>query len=192
MKPLLAGSLAAFAILTGWSIDSAIQADPPLVVATDPPSQVTYVTITDPPATTSTSSTTSSTTTTTFVPALLPVDHVCYDWLPMLLEAGWPADPDILATALTIMWRESRCQPDALNERSHDIGLWQINARSWCRPNKYNAHPAGWLGGQGIISNCDDLYDPAINMRSAFAMYKYSEDKNGPGMGWWPWRLTSG
>lgn len=124
-------------------------------------------------------------TTTTTLPATK-----CAEWYPLFVETGF--DPALWEWASKVLWRESRCQPDTLNERSHDIGLWQINARSWCRPNKYNAHPAGWLGGQGIISNCDDLYDPAINMRSAFAMYKYSEDKNGPGMGWWPWRLTSG
>ena len=78
-------------------------------------------------------------TTTTTLPAV-PVDHVCYEWLPAMLEAGWPADPDILATGLTIMWRESRCTPTA--DSGPDHGLMQIN-RYWCKPSRYSA--AGWL-----------------------------------------------
>ena len=186
MKPLLAGSLAAFAILVGWSIDSAIQADPPLVVATDPPPQVTYVTITDPPAaTTSTSSTTSSTTTTTFVPALLPVDHVCYDWLPMLLEAGWPADPDILATALTIMWRESRCQADA--DSGPDHCAFQINA-FW---SSQGSNPPNWLKAHGIAdTHAELLTDPMKCVRAALAIYHYSLERHGDGF--LPWTTYSG
>ena len=124
-------------------------------------------------------------TTTTTLPATK-----CAELYPLFVQTGWPAE--LWDWASMVLWRESRCQAGAYNENSHDIGLWQINARSWCKPNKYNADPAGWLGGQGIIVSCDDLYDPVINMKAAFAMYKYSEGKNGPGMGWWPWRLTSG
>jgi len=123
-------------------------------------------------------------TTTTTLPATK-----CAEWYPLFVETGF--DPALWDWASMVLYRESRCQPDAHNENSNDLGLWQINAVSWCKPNKYNAHPAGWLGGQGIITECGDLFDPAINMTAAFAMYQYSEQKNGAGMGWWPWRKTS-
>lgn len=124
-------------------------------------------------------------TTTTTLP-----DTACAEWYPLFIETGWPVDN--WERASMILFRESRCQPGAYNNRSHDIGLWQINAKSWCQPNKYNAHPAGYLGGLGLIDSCDDLYDPAVNMKAALALYNYSETRNGPGMGWHPWRLTSG
>ena len=123
-------------------------------------------------------------TTTTTLPATK-----CAEWYPLFVETGF--DPALWEWASKVLYRESRCQADAHNENSNDLGLWQINAVSWCKPNKYNAHPAGWLGGQGIITECGDLFDPAINMTAAFAMYQYSEQKNGAGMGWWPWRKTS-
>ena len=180
MKPFIAGTLAAAAIIAGWSIDTAIDAEQPLPVATEPPPTVTYVTITEPPTTTSTS----TTTTTTWAPVLVPVDHVCYDWLPQLLEAGWPADPDILATALTIMWRESRCQPDA--DSGPDHGLFQIN-RFW---SSNQSNPPNWLAAQGVAPNHDALFDPATNIAAALAIYRYSETRNGDGF--LPWTTYSG
>jgi hypothetical protein len=124
-------------------------------------------------------------TTTTTLP-----DTKCAEWYPLFVETGF--DPALWDWANMVLWRESRCRPDAHNEKSNDLGLWQVNARSWCKPNKYNTHPAGWLGAQGIITDCEQLFDPATNMKAALAMYQYSENKNGTGMGWWPWRKTSG
>ena len=129
-------------------------------------------------------------TTPTTVPVTTLPDTPCAEWYPLFIEAGWPAEN--WERASLILFRESRCQPQAYNNRSHDIGLWQINARSWCQPNKYNPHPAGYLGNLGLIASCEDLYDPAVNMKSALALFVYSEMRNGPGMGWHPWRLTSG
>lgn len=147
------------------------------------------VIITLPPSTTSTTTepttTTSSSTTTTTVAPLLPVDHACYEWLPQLLKAGWPASPEILGTALTIMWRESRCQPDA--DSGPDHGLFQIN-RYWCRPSRYTAN--GWLQDRGLATDCDSLFDPATNIRAALAIYEYSVDRNGDGF--LPWTTYSG
>ena len=152
---------------------------PNTVIVTLPPS----TTSTTEPATTTSSS--SSTSTTTTWPALLPPDHVCYEWLPTMLEAGWPADPDILATALTIAWRESRCDP--LADSGPDHGIWQVN-RYWCKPSKYSA--AGWLQDRGIVTDCDSLFDPLTNARAALAIWLYSEQKNGDGF--LPWTTYSG
>jgi hypothetical protein len=161
--------------------------DPQLERAFQAPT--TAVTTLAPASTTSISSTTSmpttvAPTTTTTLPAV-PVDHVCYEWLPAMLEAGWPRDPDILATGLTIMWRESRCTPTA--DSGPDHGLMQIN-RYWCKPSKYSA--AGWLQDRGLVTDCDSLFDPATNLRSALAIYLYSLDRNGDGF--LPWTTYSG
>lgn len=153
---------------------------PNTVIVTAPPS--TTSTTTEPSTTTSSST---STTTTTTLPALLPVDHVCYEWLPLLIETGWPTDPDILATALTIMWRESRCDP--LADSGPDHGLFQIN-RYWCKPSRYTAN--GWLQDRQLVVDCDSLFDPATNAASALAIWHYSEDKNGDGF--LPWTTYSG
>ena len=149
----------------------------------------TAVTTLAPASTTSSSSTTSiattvpTTTTEPYPP--VPVDHVCYEWLPAMLEAGWPTDPDILATGLTIMWRESRCTPTA--DSGPDHGLMQIN-RYWCNPSKYSQ--AGWLQDHGLVTDCDSLFDPATNLRAALAIYLYSLDRNGDGF--LPWTTYSG
>lgn len=183
---LAIGVVATAAILIAW-MGPASEPQPTPVSTAPITVEIKPVTFTDTSIVTTTSTTTTvpATTTTTFVPALLPVDHVCYDWLPLLLEHGWPAEPDILGTALTIMWRESRCQPDA--DSGPDHGLFQIN-RYWCRPSKYT--PNGWLQDRGIVIDCDSLFDPATNVQAALAIWHYSEDRNGDGF--LPWTTYSG
>ena len=180
------GIIATAAIAIAWIGPATETTAPPTTQAP----AIAYVTITDPPTTTSTTTSTTTTTvpattTTTFAPALLPVDHVCYDWLPQLLEAGWPADPQVLGTALTIMHRESRCQP--LADSGPDHGLFQIN-RYWCKPSRYTDQ--GWLQDRGLVVDCDSLFDPITNIRSALAIYWYSVDRNGDGF--LPWTTYSG
>jgi hypothetical protein len=43
----------------------------------------------------------------------VPVGTKCQEWFPTAISVGWPNDTDILQTLGQIMWRESRCQPDA-------------------------------------------------------------------------------
>lgn len=185
MKPtrLAIGAIAVVALIIAFGQPSdtiTTQATAPNTVIVTLPPATTSTTTTEPATTTS-----SSTTSTTTWPALLPADHVCYEWLPLLIETGWPTDPDILGTALTIMWRESRCQPDA--DSGPDHGLFQIN-RYWCRPSKYTAN--GWLQDRGLATDCDSLFDPATNIRAALAIYEYSFDRNGDGF--LPWTTYSG
>ena len=181
------GVVATAAILIAWM--GPASETPPAPATAAPISVViqpvrSTVTETSTTSTTSTSTTVPATTTTTFTPALLPVDHVCYEWLPTMLKAGWPADPDILATALTIMWRESRCQPSA--DSGPDHGLFQIN-RFW---SSNQSNPPNWLAAQGVAPNHDALFDPATNIAAALAIYRYSEVRNGDGF--LPWTTYSG
>jgi soluble lytic murein transglycosylase-like protein len=87
---------------------------------------------------------------------------------------------------LSIMWRESRCNPGSVNQddpNGGSLGLLQIN-QFWCRPNQYTDN--GWLQDMGILDECLELYDPATNLRAGLAMYSYSVYKNANG--WHPWR----
>jgi hypothetical protein len=142
------------------------------------------------PASTTTSSTSTTsiastvpTTTTVALPLVFP-DTPCQEWAVTAVQAGWPADPFVLHKLLTIMWRESRCRPDAVS-RHQDSGLMQIHPASWCKPNKY--YQVGYLQENGVISSCDELYDPLQNLRAARALFLYSEAR---GDAWRPWALT--
>lgn len=50
----------------------------------------------------------------------------CTQYEPMLLELAPPGGWDIAKMSRT-MWRESRCEPWALNKRTNDAGLLQVN-----------------------------------------------------------------
>lgn len=158
------------------------------------PISIQYVTITEPPATSSTSSTSTTSSTTeppadsiapaqVTTPIVFP-DTPCQEWAPTAVEAGWPADPIILHQLLTIMFRESRCDPLATSPHD-DRGLLQIHPKSWCKPNKY--YKVGYLQENGVIADCDELYDPLQNLRSARALFLYSEAR---GDAWRPWAKT--
>jgi hypothetical protein len=124
---------------------------------------------------------TTTTTTTTTVPDQPPVDSLCPEW--------WDHGENILGAADMERWdyviyRESRCSADAFNPRDPNggsIGLTQIN-RFWCIKTRYN--PDGWLQAQGILSDCDDLFDPVVNLTAAHAIFRYAESR---GCGWSPW-----
>jgi hypothetical protein len=139
-----------------------------------------------PPATT----TTTTTTTTTIAPEppySPPEDSECPQWHQTALDAGWAVED--LPRIDYIMWRESRCFTDvhnAYDPMSGSRGVMQING-FWCRNTIYNKAPngAGWLELQGILTHCNDLYDPLTNLIAAKAIWEYSEDRNG--CGWLPW-----
>lgn len=132
--------------------------------------------------TSSTTSTTSSTTST--LPAqLVRAETPCQEWLPLLLQAGWPQDTKVLEKALRIMFRESRCLPWA--DSGPDHGLFQINV-FW---SSSESSPPNWLSYYGIAPDHAALFDPLTNVRAALALYRYSLERNGDG--WHPWRLPT-
>lgn len=107
----------------------------------------------------------------------------CGEWRDLAIGIGWPVEQ--WPTLSYVLHRESRCNIDSFNPTDPNggsRGLMQING-FWCRPNRYTSQ--GWLQDKGILSHCDDLYNPETNLRAGLAMWNYSEDHNG--CGWRPW-----
>jgi hypothetical protein len=108
----------------------------------------------------------------------------CGEWRELALMVGWPAEE--WGTLSYVLHRESRCNIGSHNKTdpmSGSRGLMQINGY-WCKPTKYSAN--GWLQDHGILTTCDDLYDPVVNLRAGLAIWLYGEGKHG--CGWrGPW-----
>ena len=117
------------------------------------------------------------TTTTTTMPTLVTT---CTQVATLALAEGLP--PSELETALKVAVRESRCTSDAFNPYDTNGGsysIYQING-FWCRPNEN--WPIGWLQAKGIVTDCDDLFDPTTNTRAMVAIWRNS--------GWLPWTTS--
>lgn len=104
---------------------------------------------------------------------------LCLEWVTTALDAGW--QPDELPRLMRIMWRESRCLPDACGEtdsphvrKCRDWGLMQINDYSWKRV----------IREMGL--NIEQMHDPYWNLWFARWLFEYSLDRNGDG--WQPWK----
>jgi hypothetical protein len=161
---------------------AAITATVALALAACQPTEATPATVAPTTTTTTTTTSTTTTSTTTTTTTIPTIDAPCPEWHPTAIEAGW--DTEHIDRLGYIIWRESRCQPDAFNgtdPNGGSRGLVQIN-QYWCKQNRYN--PAGWLQAQGVLTHCDDLHDPLVNLTAALAIYGYAE---GRGCGWSPW-----
>ena len=104
----------------------------------------------------------------------------CQTVFDMARHVGWPEHE--LTQLIAIAYRESRCNPTAFNATDPNggsNGVMQIN-QFWCKPSKYFVN--GYLQAYGLIRNCDDLFDLEANLRSALAIYRYSN-------GWRAWSL---
>lgn len=121
----------------------------------------------------------------------------CPNLIPAARAAGFP-DTD-LEHLDYLAWRESRCdidhgtgQPRCAHNPDDpaggSYGAWQINA-SWARSNKWNPHPAGYLGNLGILTSINDLCDWNTNAQAAKALHDYSAQRHGWEKRWWQWRL---
>ena len=113
----------------------------------------------------------------------------CGEWRELALMVGWPAEE--WPTLSYVLYRESRCNVDSHNKTdpmSGSRGLMQVNGY-WCRPSKWSQ--SGWLQDRGILSVCDDLYNPEVNLRAGLAIWLYGVDKHG--CGWrGPWATPCG
>lgn len=142
------------------------------------------------PATTTTtsSSTTTTTTTTTTLPAKSTGVKRCPDLEPLLAEYGLPADPFSY-----IAWRESRCNPGAVNakwneagemvyalnkNKTWDSGLLQVNSihrdlvREVCGKQALRNNLAGLLDLDCQLRVAARLYDGGKGLSHWRATYK--------------------
>lgn len=169
------GILLLFA-LSGLACDAPSDSPPEVrpVPTTTPPPSVAYEPLQAPLRPDLRESVPSPTTT-------LP-DTDCAEWYPLAMEVGWPEAE--WPTLSYVMHRESRCDP-SVTSRHDDRGLLQIHPPSWCKPNRYNE--IGWLQAQGVINECEELYDPRKNLLAGHMIYLYGVEKHG--YGWGPWSL---
>ena len=103
----------------------------------------------------------------------------CVGALNLALSVGWPATET--PTLMRVLKRESRCLAKAHNKKDtvgQSYGLMQINS-FWCTPSAY--WPQGWLQAKGILTTCDALLDPKINLIAGLAVWHNSN--------WTPWNL---
>lgn len=111
-------------------------------------------------------------------------DYECSEWHDLARSVGW--EEENIPRLDYVMWRESRCDPSAHNKSdpaSGSRGLIQINGY-WCRKSQFTNSSGGWLEDQGVLSSCDELFDPEVNLRAGLAIFNYSEQR---GCGWGPW-----
>jgi soluble lytic murein transglycosylase-like protein len=94
------------------------------------------------------------------------------------VNIGWPLDQRTVLES--IIYRESRCIPNAINKQDPNggsRGLMQING-FW----------TPWLIERGIIQHKKDLLQAEINLRAGLEIYNYGLDRYG--FGWGPWSAT--
>ena len=108
-------------------------------------------------------------------------DTKCQEWLPLAVQVGWPDDPRVLQRLGQVMWKESRCQPEACSKsdkgrQCRDYGLIQGN---W-----YAHHE--WWAELGIAP--EQMLEPATNLRWAYLLYSGREAQGK--CGWQPWSLS--
>ena len=117
---------------------------------------------------------------TTVVTTPITQPDACQTVFDMARHVGW-AEQD-LTQLVAIAYRESRCNSAAFNPTDPNggsAGVMQINY-FWCKPSHY--YPNGYLQAYGLLSTCDDLFDLEDNLRSALAIFRYSN-------GWRAWSL---
>jgi len=117
---------------------------------------------------------------TTVVTTPITQPDACQTVFDMARHIGW-AEQD-LTQLVAIAYRESRCNSAAFNPTDPNggsAGVMQINY-FWCKPSSYYTN--GYLQAYGLLRTCDDLFDLEDNLRSALAIFRYSN-------GWRAWSL---
>lgn len=112
-------------------------------------------------------------------PPVITPATACVQALNLALSVGWPATET--PTLMRVLKRESNCTPTAFNPQDTSggsYGYMQING-FWCTPSAY--WPQGWLQAKGILTTCDALLDPKINLIAGLAVWHNSN--------WSPWNL---
>lgn len=102
----------------------------------------------------------------TSVPAPTGYCPPVYD---LALSEGFTPDE---ATVLDrIAFYESRCVADIIGDRTvgDSYGILQIHTDTFCEPSTY--WPSGYLQAALILESCVELFDPAIAVKAARAIF---------------------
>lgn len=145
---------------------------PPAPTTTAPPPPPTT---TAPPPPSTTAPPPPPTTTTTAPPSTTfpPTGAVDIEtWRP-LVEEYFPAER--VEEALSVIWCESRGNPNVVNDISGAAGLFQFVPNTW----GWASAEAGWAGAS--------VFDPEANIASAAWLVQVSIDTNHPGGAWGHW-----
>ena len=115
------------------------------------------------------------TTTTSSTIYIDPYTSACEQFSALAVNLGWPADQRTVLES--IMNRESRCIPNAINRKDPfggSRGLLQING-SWHK----------WLIAKGVITHKQNLLQAETNLLAGLEIYNYGVKRYG--FGWGPW-----
>jgi hypothetical protein len=118
------------------------------------------------------------TTTTSSTLFIDPYASACEQFSALAVNIGWPLDQRTVLES--IIYRESRCIPNAINKQDPNggsRGLMQING-FW----------TPWLIERGIIQHKKDLLQAEVNLRAGLEIYNYGMERYG--FGWGPWSAT--
>lgn len=113
-----------------------------------------------------------ATSTTSAVGWSVPAEAYCPEWWVPATAAGW--EPRLLPVLDEIVWRESRCLPDAISP-TNDYGLLQLN---------WSAH--GDRFERAGLSR-GDLLDPVLNLALGWDMYVLHDEASEFWCGFSPW-----
>jgi len=113
----------------------------------------------------------------------MPYGSKCPQWYALATQYFSADEWDTIDFLLN---RESRCDAQALNPKDTNgkpsYSLFQING-FWCSPSKHYA--MGFLQEQGVLTTCEELFDPVTQFRAARAIYVEGLVRHG--MGWRSW-----
>lgn len=111
--------------------------------------------------------------------AIAKLDSPYADLLKIAVDAGWPADPEVLSTLARIIHKESRGQnigPGDPRWNGSDTGIVQINEIHTAYVEQLYHEPF-----------IDAMVDPWKNLN--FAWILYSSREQAGKCGWQPWRI---
>lgn len=114
---------------------------------------------------------------------LVPTGSKCPQWFDLAMQFFPVQEWNTIDFLLN---RESRCDLEAFNgvdtNGMSSYSLFQINA-FWCRPNKY--YKLGFLQEKGVLSSCQELFNPHTQFRAARAIFVEGLVRHG--QGWRSW-----
>ena len=93
------------------------------------------------------------------------------DWIDAFAASLGVEPPDEATVLDRIAFYESRCVADIIGDRTvgDSYGILQIHTDTFCEPSTY--WPSGYLQAALILESCVELFDPAIAVKAARAIF---------------------